>query len=181
MVTAAGGAPDRPELDAVEIHDILSNERRQMVLQFLQEADGRLTAGRLAEMIAEIETDQSPPPKNIRQSAYVSLHQTHLPKLDDLGVVVYDQDQKTVELTDRAQEVRVYMETVPRFGLSWSEYYIVVAVLGLLLIAASEIGVPGLAAIGSVTFAVALLVLIVGSAAYQTLSQRSTLIHRLRE
>ena len=70
------------ELEAVEIHDVLSNERRQMVLDRLRESGGTMSARDLSEYIAERETGESPPPRNIRQSAYVSLHQTHLPKLD---------------------------------------------------------------------------------------------------
>lgn len=176
-----GDSLDPSDLESVEIHDVLSNERRQLILQFLQEAGGHSTARDLAERIAEIETGQSPPPKNIRQSAYVALHQTHLPKLDELGIVEYDEDGKTVELTDRANQVRVYMETVPKYGLSWSEYYVVVAALGLLLIVAAEVGVPIIVDIGSLALAVGILLLIVASAIYQTLSQRSSLIHRLRE
>ena len=78
------------DLEAVEIHDVLSNERRQMVIDRLRESEGTLSARDLSEFIAERETGESPPPRNIRQSAYVSLHQTHLPKLDELGLVVLD-------------------------------------------------------------------------------------------
>ena len=73
------------QLAPVEIHDVLSNERRQKVLELLRDNghDGSMTARELSERIAEHETGESPPPRNIRQSAYVSLHQTHLPKLDE--------------------------------------------------------------------------------------------------
>ena len=85
----AGNA--QPDLAAVDIHDVLSNERRRMVLSILHEEDTRSTTARdLSERIAEMETGQSPPPRNIRQSAYVSLHQTHLPKLDELEVLAAD-------------------------------------------------------------------------------------------
>ena len=175
-----GATTAQPDLEAVEIHDVLSNERRQLILEFLRDAGGILTARELSEKIAEVETGESPPPRNIRQSAYVSLHQTHLPKLDELDIVEYDQSAKTVELNDRAEQVSVYMETVPKYGLSWSEYYLGVSVLGLLLIIAGEIGVPVLASIGSLAFASATFVLIIASAVYQTITQQSSVFHRLR-
>lgn len=171
----------RPELEAVDIHEVLSNERRRMVLSILHEEDGETTARDLSERIAELETGQNPPPRNIRQSAYVSLHQTHLPKLDELGIIAYDESSKRVALTDRARQVSVYMETVPRYGISWSEYYVAVSAIGLLLVVASWIGVPVLGSVSGLTWAVLALLLIGGSAIYQTIQQGSSIVHRLRE
>jgi hypothetical protein len=176
-----GATTAQPDLEAVEIHDVLSNERRQLILEFLRDAGGILTARELSEKIAEVETGESPPPRNIRQSAYVSLHQTHLPKLNELDIVEYDQSAKTVELNERAEQVSVYMERVPKYGLSWAEYYLAVSVLGLLLIVAGEGGVPVLAGVGSLTFAAATFALIIASAVYQTYSQQSSVLHRLRD
>lgn len=176
------GATTAPsDLEAVEIHDVLSNERRQLILQFLRDGGGLLTARELSERIAEVETGESPPPRNIRQSAYVSLHQTHLPKLDELGIVEYDQSSKSVQLNERAEQVNVYMETVPKYGLAWSEYYLGVSILGLLLIIAGEIGVPGLAGMESLWLAIGTFVLVLASAIYQTVAQQSSLLHRLRD
>jgi len=168
------------ELEAVEIHDVLSNERRQMVLDRLRESGGTMSARDLSEHIAEHETGESPPPRNIRQSAYVSLHQTHLPKLDELGIVEYDESEKTVTLDEAAsREVGVYMETVPKYGISWSEYYFGVSVLGLLLLAATHIGVPLIASIDAAVWTGAVLLLVAVSAAYQTIQQGSSILHRL--
>lgn len=169
------------ELEPVDIHDVLSNERRQMILSLLREESDTLTARELSERIAELETGESPPPRNIRQSAYVSLHQTHLPKLDELGIVDYDQSSKTVHLNERAKEVSVYMETVPRYGISWSEYYVGTALVGLLLVLGAEIGVPFIADVGELAWAVILFLLIGVSGVYQTIQQGSSVLHRLRD
>ncbi|HKJ60311.1 MAG TPA: hypothetical protein VKA37_13855 [Halobacteriales archaeon] len=176
----AGNA--QADLAAVDIHDVLSNERRRMVLSILHEEDTRSTTARdLSERIAEMETGQSPPPRNIRQSAYVSLHQTHLPKLDELGIIDYDESAKTVTLTDRARQVSVYMETVPRYGISWSEYYLGVSAIGLLLVFAAWTGVPVIGSVGAATWATLVLALILVSGTYQTIQQGSSIIHRIRE
>lgn len=169
------------DLESVEIHEVLRNERRQMVLKFLRDSDGVISARELSERIAETESGESPPPSNLRRSVYISLHQTHLPKLHQMEIVDYDQSSKTVELKERGREVSVYMETVPRYGISWSEFYLGVSVLGLLLIIAGEIGVPILAAVGSSSLAAGTLLLLLAAAIYQTVSQRSSMLHRLRE
>jgi len=84
---------------------------------------GATTLNDLAETIAERETGESPAPKNIRNSVYNSLHQTHLPKLDRRGIVEYDSDRKTIRITEDARSVDVYMEVVTPYGITWSEYY----------------------------------------------------------
>jgi hypothetical protein len=177
MATMSGSAVD---LSPVEIHDVLSNERRKMVIDLLRRERTEISARDLSEYIAERETGESPPPRNKRQSAYVSLHQTHLPKLDELGIIEYDQSEKTVALDDEAsREVSVYMETVPRYGISWSEYYAGVSTLGLLLVAATEVGVPVIEGVGAAVWASVVLAVVTVSAAYQTTRQGSSFLHRL--
>lgn len=120
-------------LEEGEIHDVLRNDRRRLTIEALQDRDGTATVSDLSEEIAACETGENPPPGNIRQSVYVSLHQTHLPKLDELEIVEYDDDSKNVTLQERVEEVEVYMEVVPQYGLSWGEFYFGLALLGLLM------------------------------------------------
>jgi hypothetical protein len=109
---------ERP-LEEGEIHDVLRNERRRLALDRLRESDSRsMSLGRLSEAVASLETGEAPAPGAKRQSVYVSLHQTHLPKLEDLGVVDYDAETKQVRLTDRMAEVELYMGSLPRDGPS---------------------------------------------------------------
>jgi hypothetical protein len=177
MATLSGSSV---ELSAVEIHDVLANERRKMVIDLLRRERTEMSARDLSEHIAERETGESPPPRNKRQSAYVSLHQTHLPKLDELGIIEYDQSEKTVALDDEAnRQVSVYMETVPKYGISWSEYYAGVSVLGLLLVAATGVGVPVVESVGAAGWAGAVLAIVAASATYQTTRQGSSFLHRL--
>ena len=163
-------------LDEGEVHDVLRNERRRLTLEELRDNGGSLSVRELSEQVAALETGESPPPRNIRQSVYVSLHQTHLPKLDDLGIVEYDADAKRVTLTDRVREVEAYMrltiggesgsEPEPELEPGWTRYYLGLSVVGLCAMAAVALGVPvlgaiGAPAVGSVLF-VALFVLAVG-------------------
>lgn len=120
------------ELDPSEIHNVLRNDRRRHAIQHLRDTDGPLSVDTLAEHIATVETGESPPPRNVRKSVYVSLHQTHLPKLDDLAIVDYNQREQVLELQDRAEQVKVYMEVVSEDDISWATYYLGVSALGLL-------------------------------------------------
>ncbi|MFW5919677.1 MAG: DUF7344 domain-containing protein [Halanaeroarchaeum sp.] len=139
-----GGLPE------TEIHDLLRNERRRQTLRHLQDTVGTTTLRDLAVRIAEEETGESPPPRNIRNSVYNSLHQTHLPKLDSRGIVEYESDRKTIRLTEEARAVDVYMKVVTPYGITWSEYYSMLGTLSLFVVLAALIGVPVLSAIDSV-------------------------------
>jgi predicted transcriptional regulator len=167
-------------LAASDIHDVLRNDRRRLVLERLRSGDGTSTVSELAEHIGGVESGESPPPRNVRQSVYVSLHQTHLPKLDELGIVEYDSDAKTVSLADNAADVGVYMEVVPEYGISWAEYYLGVGLLGLLSIVGAVVGVPVLRAIGPTGIGLGLSVLVLTSSLYRLFEQESTLWDRLR-
>jgi len=132
----------RGEIPETEIHDLLRNERRRQVIKYLQDGVVKTTLRDLAEAIAEHETGESPPPKNIRNSVYNSLHQTHLPKLDQCGIVEYESDRKLIRLTGEARSVNMYMEVVTPYGITWSEYYSMLGTFSLLIVLAALIEVP---------------------------------------
>ncbi len=175
--------PSESRLAETEIHDVLRNDRRRLALDCLREAEsGRLSVRELAEQVATLETGQDPAPRKKRQSVYVSLHQTHLPKLDELGIVSYESSAKVVTLEDRVREVEVYMEIVPRYGLSWGEYYFALGLLGMLTTVAVLLGVPGIAAVGITAVAAAFFMLLMGSATYQVYSQQDRVVFsRIRQ
>ncbi len=128
------------ELDESQIHNVLRNDRRRAAIQYLRDTGGSLTVDDLAEHIATLETGESPAPRNVRKSVYVSLHQTHLPKLDDLGIVEYDQRSKELSLKDRVREVEVYMEIVPNHDVSWATFYLGLGLLESVVLLAAKFG-----------------------------------------
>ena len=133
---------DEPSLDRTEIHNILGNDRRRAAIEVLSEKVGSVSLRALSEAIAERETNETPPPRNVRESVYNSLHQSHLPKLDRQGVIDYDRDRKTILLGEDAREVYVHMEVVNKYGITWADFYRSLGVLALLTIVAGSIGVP---------------------------------------
>ncbi|MBX0324332.1 hypothetical protein EGH21_14980 [Halomicroarcula sp. F13] len=168
-------------LSEQDVHEILRNERRRAVIQQLQRTIGEASLRTLAERIAEYETGESPPPRNIRQSVYNSLHQTHLPKLDRQGIIDYDKNRKSVSLRRDAREVNPYMDVFlfDSYRFTWAEYYRSVAVIGFLTLLAVEIGTPIVSAIDSVLWASLFLVAVALSTAYQLRGYRWVLLDRL--
>lgn len=182
MGETVGGTAEGEDLDEGTIHDVLRNARRRLVIETLQTSEGTVSVSDLAEAVAAKEAGTNPAPKNKRQSVYVSLHQTHLPKLDSLGIVEYDPDSKDVALLDRVEEIEVYMEVVPEYGLSWGEFYFGWGLLGMLVVTGVQIGVPLLATIGVDTIAIAFSTGLMATAAFHVYThQNRILFQRLLE
>lgn len=85
--------PQPHDLQEATAYDILGNDRRCHVIRTLNEVDAT-TLGELATQIALFEADVGSGQPYKR--AYVSLLQTHLPKLDDVDAIDYDADSGAV-------------------------------------------------------------------------------------
>lgn len=170
-----GRSETQGRLDEGTVHEVLSNDRRRLVLEALREEGGTADLGDLAEAVATRETGSDPPPTDARQSVYVSLHQTHLPKLDSLDIVEYDTDGRDVQLLGRMEEIEVYMEVVPQYGLSWGEFYVGLGLLGLLTTTAVAVGVPVLSRLGGLYVAAGVSAGLVIAAGYHVYSQQGEL------
>ena len=103
---------------------------------------------------------------------YNSLQQTHLPELDDAGLIEYERG--TAELTDRADELDVYLEVVPEREVPWSIYYLALWGVCLALVAAARIGAPGLAGLSGFDVATLVSVAFGVSAVVHVAAQRNT-------
>jgi DNA-binding transcriptional ArsR family regulator len=141
------------------IFSMLSNQRRRYVLYYLHREPGPVSLSDLAERIAAWENDIDVANLEYKQRkrVYTSLHQTHLPKLDDAGIVAYDRDEGTITLADRAHDLDVYLELVGEHDVPWCDFYLGLSVVVSLFVGAAWLGVfpfaalPGLALAGSVT------------------------------
>lgn len=97
---------------------ILGNDRRMLMIEFLQKSDGHADLRDVVEYIAEREGDTA---RKHRKSVYVSLVQTHIPKLQREGVISFDRG--VVTLLRIPEDVTVYMEVVNKHDISWSVFY----------------------------------------------------------
>jgi hypothetical protein len=89
------------------IFGVLKNRRRRETLQYLRRTGGAARLRDLAEYIAAKENDVEPDELTSaqRKRVYTTLYQCHLPKMDEAGIVEYDQDRGNVELLDPATEL----------------------------------------------------------------------------
>jgi DNA-binding transcriptional ArsR family regulator len=149
------------ELTQDVLFDILSSARRRFVLHVLKQ-EGEMELTELAEHVAarENEVDVADLTKQERKRVYVSLYQTHVPKLSDAGLVEYDEDSQLVSLRADADGLARYLGTEPE-PFPWQYVYLTLALAGVALVTLSAVGVPPVGGLsGTVVafvFAVALL------------------------
>jgi DNA-binding transcriptional ArsR family regulator len=120
---------------------ILSSPRRRETVRRLSRVADSISVRDLSEAIAQAETGLSPAPRQVRATVYVSLHQTHLPALEELDIIVYDREQKRVYPVGAARVYRRYMDVEAGYGVSWAALYRTLGVVGLGLLVASLAGV----------------------------------------
>jgi hypothetical protein len=95
-----------------EVFDLLSSPRRRYVLYYLRDTGGEIDLTTLAEEVAawENETAVEDLTQQERKRVYVSLYQTHIPRLVDAGLVDHDTDAGTVTLGEEAGEIDRYLQ-----------------------------------------------------------------------
>ncbi len=142
MLTAGNPPPwgSTTELSEQAIFDVLANQRRRHAVHTLKRHNHEpMELGELAEEIAAIENniDVAELSYDQRKTVYTALQQSHLPKMDDAGVVEFDKDRGTIEPTPALEEVELYLEVVPEHDILWSEYYLGLTGVVVALIAAA--------------------------------------------
>jgi hypothetical protein len=102
---------DEPELSQDVIFDVLSSSRRRYVLYYLSQHEEPVELPSLAEEVAAWETESTVEELSSqeRKRVYVSLYQTHIPKLQEVGLVDYDQDSGQVSLTDESDQIQGFL------------------------------------------------------------------------
>lgn len=157
-----GAAPEESRADRLPldvIFDLLSNERRRMVMRYLLVGSGTSTLGELAEYIASIENDtpESALTSSQRKRVYIALYQCHLPKMDDANVIDFDGNRKTVELGATIEQLTPYLSpgesSEPPPSRAWVAVIGTISLIGLagVLVWNPTVGVPFAIAFGSIT------------------------------
>jgi predicted house-cleaning noncanonical NTP pyrophosphatase (MazG superfamily) len=171
-VSAFEAGPDAggTELPPDDIFDILSNPRRRCVLHYLKQHDGRVELRDLVEHVAAWENDTTVEQldSDERKRVYTALRQSHLDRMEDVGILEYDNDRGHIELTENAREVELYLERVPQRDIPWSEYYLGLSAVGAALIAATWFGAFPFAELSGLALAAILIGVFAVSAAVHT-------------
>jgi hypothetical protein len=134
----ASTAPDSSSITRAGAFEILDCRRRRQVLRYLLESPKEtVKLYDLTRQIAAWENDEEleSVTSDQRMRVYTALRQSHLPKMDDKGVLEFDADRGTVTLTDEASKLAVYMYTLPHREVPWSRIYLGVGLFGLGLLA----------------------------------------------
>jgi len=137
--TENGDAHEIPKEDAFEI---LKNRRRRDILHYLKQNGSEAQVGKMAKQIAAWENDihVDAVTSKQRKRLYTALYQSHLPKMDDVGILEYDQRRGTVELTGEGAELDVYLEFVPGNDINWSQHYLALTAISSALVTAQYVG-----------------------------------------
>lgn len=170
------------KFDRDELFHLLQNERRRRALDYLRGKEGSVRMRDIVDHVAAAEHDTTPEAlrSDERKRVHIALYQSHLPKLDQAGVLEYDQDRGIVTRTERAAELDRFLaagavadvEPEPGGGEAaypgddaadersrgadegWHRYYLALAVLGLLSVGAA-VAAPALVAPTTAAVAVA--------------------------
>lgn len=139
--------PGEPTIDRNDLFHILRNQRRRFALHHLKHRENAVDVGDLATQIAAWENEVSVEQVTSKQRrrVYNALQQTHVPELEETGLV--EVDRREVELTDRVEELDIYLEVVPRRDIPWSEYYLALGGGSLAFLSAVGLGVGPFAVI----------------------------------
>lgn len=126
------------------VFELLSNHRRRMVLYYLRTNGGSAGMQELATQIASMENDVSADEltSQQRKRVYVSLYQTHLPKMAEMNTIEYDKDAGTVRLAERAGDVDEYLTTEDRPTYPWRFHYLLVTIAGATALSLFALDVP---------------------------------------
>lgn len=132
---------DEPaRLPVDRVFELLKNQRRREVLRYLETAEEEtVTLSDLAEHIAAIENDTTVQAisSSERKRVYVGLYQCHLPKMDDMNVVAFDQNRGTISLGPNADQLEEFLDIGEETSHPWPRYYAGLAVGGVGLYAAA--------------------------------------------
>ena len=118
--------------DEEEIFQILSNHRRRMVLNYLQQVDGVADIGDVTNYVASRENNKSieEVTQSERKRAYTTLIQCHLPQMEQYGILTFDLALEEVVLTELGNNLD-YTFRSPPASMSWkilSAYAITISI-----------------------------------------------------
>lgn len=137
------------------VFDVLKNRRRRYALHYLRRAEESVQLSELAEQVAAWENGIAIEAISAaeRKRVYTALYQSHLPKLDDAGIVDYNQNRGIVELSETAEQLDVYLDMDTKSNIEWHNWYLGLAVGGVGLLTGAFLGLPPFSVVGDVLVA----------------------------
>lgn len=160
---------DSESLTPDGVFELLSNHRRRMVLYYLRQSGGSVGMKELAGKIAAMENEVpvSELTSQQRKRVYVSLYQTHLPKMADMGTIDYNKEEGIVRVTERTDEIDRYLTAPDQSTYPWKLHYLVLGVGGVVALLLSLLTISVFGAISTLWVSAGLLIVFAISAVGQ--------------
>ena len=155
-----------------EIFDLLSNRRRRYAIHYCKQVGEPVELGELAEQVAAWELDKEVAELTSaeRKRVYTALQQNHLPTLARADVVEFE--NHTIELTDEAAALEVYLDIVPPDSIPWGVYYLGLSALGFVVLAGVALEIVPTGTVPALVWAALVLGLVAVSAVAHVLTSR---------
>ncbi|WP_408958828.1 hypothetical protein [Natrinema sp. 74] len=168
--TEADCASEESAFSKDEIFHLLQNERRRLVLRYLRGTEGPVRMRDVAEQVAawEHNTTVEDLTSTQRQRVYIPLYQSHLSKLDDAGLIEYQQNRGIVERKPLADRVDQYLETdvetepteqASSTDAEWDDYYVATIVLCYAILLGAVIELPVVSFLSGISLSAVILFL----------------------
>ena len=177
MIPPTDDSTEEAELSLDDLFFTLQNERRRLVLKYLSESEQVVEMRDVAEQVAawEHDTTLAALTSDERQRVYIALYQSHLPKLDKVGLIEYNQSRGIIEQTERMEQIVPYLEAdaearederaeeiaesatdeaaATDAPTTWERYFTGVTVFNMVLVGSVWAGIQPVASIGSLGLA----------------------------
>ncbi|WP_408957989.1 hypothetical protein [Natrinema sp. 74] len=162
------------ELTQAELFDVFSNARRRQAVRYLKRQGGSCDLAPLVEQVAAWENDTDPDDvtRTQRRRVYISLYQTHLPMLEDHGIVDWDPDGHEIDLLPSEDRFEPYLDRHLEEQRSWHRLYAGLTAVGVVAFALSSLAIGPLSTGLAPVVAVVLCLLVLVLASAQHLSRR---------
>lgn len=123
--------PSNSRLSQGQVFELLNSRRRRLVLYYLRQHDDGTTVIELSKQIAAVEneTDVESLAKQQQKRVYISLYQTHIPKLAEAGIIDHDEETGEVRLTGLVREIDPYLAPEGWERYPWHLHYLALATL----------------------------------------------------
>ena len=112
-----------------DLFDALGSHRSRYALYACLQTEGARTLSAIADQVAAWEYDKpiAAVTSAEHKRVYTSLQQHHLSKLERAGLI--EVDDKSIDCTEKAKNLDLYIELVPESDLPWSLYYLGLSVI----------------------------------------------------
>ena len=146
-------------LEEGTVFHLLGNDRRREVILEATKNE-TISVSELADNIATKEAQDGTSPEELYKSVYVSLQQTHLPKLAAEEIIRYEPDTKTIRPGPRLDDIEIYIDRDTGRGFELSVPF-VVSLVGLAVIVGVLLHVPILRQIHVGLWGLAILLIVI--------------------